>query len=329
MGLSLGEAQVLSLFLTSIFLGIHLVTFALVLWTQFVRYPSRGRNINWLLVAVSVVLGTVGILDGSLGAVTNAQVWTSGNQSLFTKDTWPNGVRIVDQVIPPIVGDAMLTYRCWMVYERSWKVVVAPACIWIAGVSISVFIVAKSIAIKSASGVNDPSLTVYYGVALTLTVVLNFIATSSIVLRIWRMNKNIRQYVGRHDKLIYIIRIVIESGLLYTTAALITLLTAVTNNNADYIVGDCLVQITGIAFNLMIVRFDQNLASRSVIESHHLSWHVAEHVSDPSSGRTVRQQVETAQDIPILDLQRSPAEGASTATLMISKKPPSLNVANV
>ncbi|OCH94041.1 hypothetical protein OBBRIDRAFT_217729 [Obba rivulosa] len=319
MALGLTQAQILALFFTNIFLGIHLVTFAMALWAQLVKNPGRGRKINWLLVSVTLVLGTIGMLDATLGTVLNIEAWSGGGLDVFTNDSWINDVRVVDQIIPPVVGDAMLTYRCWIVYERNWKSIVVPVFLWIAGSVLSVVIIVKSVTIKSASGVNDPSLTVFYGVALALTVALNVITTSLIVIRIWRTSRNVRRYIREgHERLIYVIRIIVESGLMYTLAAMATLFTAVTQSNADYIVGDCLVQITGIAFNLIIVRFDQNLASRSANQSQIDSRPTVPR-SLPSSGG---QRTAATREIPILDIQHYPDAGmkkaASSGTIAVA-----------
>ncbi|PIL34435.1 hypothetical protein GSI_03210 [Ganoderma sinense ZZ0214-1] len=50
---------------------------------------------------------------------------------------------------------------------------------------------------------------------------------------------------------------IIESGLMYTVSVVILVVVYLASNNAQYAVSDCIVQIIGIAFNLIIIRIDQ------------------------------------------------------------------------
>jgi len=95
--------------------------------------------------------------------------------------------------------------------------------------------------------------------ALSFTVALNILTTSLIVLRLWSVSREIRPQITGRPYLGLVMRIIIESGLLYTLTAIITLGTGVLKNGADYIAAAALVQITGIAFNLIIIRCDQML----------------------------------------------------------------------
>ncbi|OCH85478.1 hypothetical protein OBBRIDRAFT_739850 [Obba rivulosa] len=253
MGISLTEARVLALFFTDIFLGIHLVTLALSLWIQLSKNGLRGIKTKWLLVFVTLIMGFIGVEDAALDAVLNVQVWTSGNLALFTdRASWINIVKI---------------YRCWIVYERRWLAVALPILLWTASAVVSTIFMVLAVVTKSSSGVNAMSLTPWVAASFSITVVLNIITTSLITIRIWNVSKAIRPYIVGQNKVVYVVRIIIESGLLYTLTAIIMLATSVAKTNADYIPGDVLVQMTGIAFNLIIIRFDHNLADRKALQT--------------------------------------------------------------
>ncbi|EMD32282.1 hypothetical protein CERSUDRAFT_118993 [Gelatoporia subvermispora B] len=175
-------------------------------------------------------------------------------------------MKIIDQFVQTLIGDAILIYRCWVVYDGRIMVVIASSLMWAATLVLSMLVTVRSAAIDTASGINDPSLKPYITSVFTLTVALNIITTSLIILRISRISGEVRQYIAGRQRMHHAIRIIIESGLLYTLTAFITLVTVVTKTNADYIPADSLVQVTGIAFDLMIIRFDNHLNKTTVVE---------------------------------------------------------------
>ncbi|EMD32281.1 hypothetical protein CERSUDRAFT_118980 [Gelatoporia subvermispora B] len=212
-------------------------------------------------------MGIIGIEDAALDAVLNVRVWTTGDLGMFTdRASWINIVKNINQFVQPLIGDAILIYRCWVVYERRWIAVALSVLLWVGSCVVSTIFMVLAADVKSSSGVNASSLTPWVAASFSLTVVLNVITTSLITLRIWSVSRDIRPYIVGHNRITYFVRIIVESGLLYTTTAVIMLATSVAKTNADYIPGDVLVQMTGIAFNLIIIRFDHNLADRNMVQ---------------------------------------------------------------
>ncbi|OCH86296.1 hypothetical protein OBBRIDRAFT_797345, partial [Obba rivulosa] len=268
MALSLTEARILALFFTSICVGIHLVTLSMALWTLLVINPSREKRTNWLLVCASACMGIVGTLDISIDTALNIRVWTTGDLHLFTDvSLWMNKIKDADQCIQLLIGDAIMTYRCWVVFERRWQAAIVPLIIWTAACITSIIFVVRSASIDPTNGVNTSSLMPLTTSILSLTVALNVLCTSMITLRIWTISRSVRTYIQGHNTLSYVMRILIQSGVVYTAMAIVTLATIVAANLAVYITSDCLLQVTGITFNLIIVRFEENLTQRSAIES--------------------------------------------------------------
>ncbi|EMD32280.1 hypothetical protein CERSUDRAFT_88274 [Gelatoporia subvermispora B] len=216
---------------------------------------------------ITLVMGVIGTLDASLTTAINIRAWSTGDLTQFINSSWMNDVKMVDQVLMPLIGDAMLTYRCWIVYEHSWRAIIPSSLLWLVGFGLCIVLNIKAAVLTSAVGINDPSLTPYIASLLAITVVQNILTTSLIIHRIWSVQRDIRRHGVLHGNVIFIVRTIVESGVLYTSSAVILLGTAVVRNNADYITGDALVQITGIAFNLIIIRFDQSLADRYALPS--------------------------------------------------------------
>ncbi|OCH89304.1 hypothetical protein OBBRIDRAFT_794426 [Obba rivulosa] len=268
MALPLVQARIFTLLFSAIFLGAHLITLLICLWTLLVRHPAAGLNVRWSFVAITLIMGAIGILNVSVDAFTNVEVWTTGDISLFTKESaWMQLVKNVDISIQLFIGDAVLSYRCWVVYDRRWFFIV-PSMILLAGYTVAaVFLVTASARADTSSGINSTQLQRITSSQIALTVAVNTVTASLIVFRIWRVNRTVRMYTRGQSKLQYTMRVIVESGLMYTATAIITLGTAVSRSAAVYITSDCLVQITAITFNLIIIRFDYNLASRSQVHT--------------------------------------------------------------
>ncbi|KAJ8488392.1 hypothetical protein ONZ45_g13972 [Pleurotus djamor] len=101
------------------------------------------------------------------------------------------------------------------------------------------------------------SLTPFYTSFLVITVAQNFITTAMIVLRIRQVDRSSTGCitgVRRKTKLQRVMRIVIESGLLYTATAIISLGTYLSGSFAYNSVTDAELPILVIAFNLIIIR---------------------------------------------------------------------------
>ncbi|OCH89297.1 hypothetical protein OBBRIDRAFT_804806 [Obba rivulosa] len=268
MPLPIIQARIFTLLFSSLFLGVHLTTTTICLWALLVRDTSLGRKIHYNFLAVTIIMACIGSLNVSVDAVTNVRVWTTGDISLFTDETqWMNLTKNIDISLQLLIGDAVLTYRCWIVYERRWLAVIPSLSILLASVSVAILLVVRSVAFVGSSGINSPSLVPVTAAQQALTVGLNTLTSSLIIFRIWRVSRSARTYMTGQDRLVYAIRVLGESGAVYAMTAAIVLATVLARSSAVYLTSDCLVQIAGICFNLIIIRFERNLASRSQIET--------------------------------------------------------------
>ncbi|EMD35486.1 hypothetical protein CERSUDRAFT_116231 [Gelatoporia subvermispora B] len=267
MAFGLIEARILGLLISSFFLGVHLTTTCVCVWAILVWNPARGRRVHWGFLAATLMMAIIGTVDVSTDGVTNVRVWTTGNLKLFTDETvWMNLTKNVDISLRLLIGDAVLIYRCWIVYERKWLAVIPSLLVWLGNVTASIILIVRSAdAVGISSGINAPSLVPWTTAELALTVALNTITCSLIVFRIWTVSRSVRSIVAGPDRLLYAMRVLVESGGFYVLSATITLITVLTRSAAVYITANSLCQITAICFNLIIIRFDRNLANKSQI----------------------------------------------------------------
>jgi hypothetical protein len=87
-------------------------------------------------------------------------------------------------------------------------------------------------------------------------------------------------------------RIIVESGLLYTATAFITFVTFVVGSNGVYVITDAEIQIVGIVFNMIIIR--------------------ASALSGSAEGSTMGPDRSASQTVPLQFVQ--PRSASATAT---------------
>ncbi|EMD32785.1 hypothetical protein CERSUDRAFT_99162 [Gelatoporia subvermispora B] len=208
-------------------------------------------------------MGIIGMLNAGIDLALSNQVFavTGGDTSLFTDlSYWINIIEDLNVVIQPLIGDAMLVYRMWVIYGRRWRTIIPFAFIWTGLMSVTTAFIILTIKSNLSGGLNGSNVTPFVAAALVLTVINNIMMTSLIAYRLWRITRELRPYIIGQHTLSSFMRIIIESGMLYTSTAIILLGATVSKNNFDFIAAGALVQVTGIAFNLIIIRVSSQKA---------------------------------------------------------------------
>ncbi|KIK61737.1 hypothetical protein GYMLUDRAFT_574980 [Collybiopsis luxurians FD-317 M1] len=253
--LGISEAQLLGVFLASVFWGMLVITFV-----QAIRYliwdsdakgaglkPASG--INWAMLSVALILMALSTLDVSLGLMHSIEAFIfftgpGGSAARFTGLTdWVNIVKTCNIVFGKLISDGVLVYRCWVVCNKSIFVVIFPIMLWLGYLALAIFV----IYLEASAG--NPKI--------LLTGANNIITTANhqYGLQSATGGSGSRSFFGRRrSTLQQVTRIIIESGMLYTTMALITFITFEVGSNSFYPTSDAELQILSIAFNLIIIR---------------------------------------------------------------------------
>ncbi|TFK38521.1 hypothetical protein BDQ12DRAFT_582127, partial [Crucibulum laeve] len=266
------EAQLWGLFLESIAYGIYLVTVAYC--AQALLRSSAGwkrlDEINWSMVIVAILLFCLASLDLMFGFYNNLKAFiTFGNikdgaLNEFTDiSSWVNVMKSVTLVVQTMIGDGILVYRCWVVYNKSWLLTGFSFILWLGGVFCTIYIIYIESTLHTKALVNSSKLAPVITAFWSITISLNIITTALLVARIWKADRDNNAYgihssstgyTHRPSALKNVMRSVIESGLLYTVTAFISFVVYIVGSTAAYPVTDVEVQIIGIAFNLIIIR---------------------------------------------------------------------------
>ncbi|KAK0475551.1 hypothetical protein IW261DRAFT_1495008 [Armillaria novae-zelandiae] len=273
---SVDEAQLVSLFVDSVFYGFYLITFFScfhgLLTTNDGRLKSRSA-INYTMVAASLWMLVFSTLQVSchLRFVLDAFVY-SDNKPVDTLSDMPNPVNVmllVTYVAQTFMGDCILLYRCWVIYDRRWMIVICPILMCIAETGCGIAAVYLETTLGDGSSITDPRLFPLIITLQSLTLTTNVITTFLIVHRIWTIHSAIRRLVPstKNHPLKNSLVVLIESASVYTASVAVLLIVYVLRSNADYVISDLIVQVIGITFNLIIIRFARGTAVKPIEET--------------------------------------------------------------
>jgi len=248
----------------SVTYGIYLVTFVACLR---VLLFSNGRlksirTLNYPMVVAALLMFVFGSLDVAFGLRHNIDAFVSiGDPDKVFADisNWINVMKMVDYVAQTFIGDAILLYRCYVVWHRRWFIIILPVLTWL-GCAACGIMTAYIEASLGFSTLNQAKFVPFITSMLSLTLATNVITTSLIVYRIWNVQSKLSSHRSKthtDDPASRVMRVLVESGLLYTASILVLFGTYLSSNNAILGVSDTIVQIIGITFNLIIVQTNQ------------------------------------------------------------------------
>ncbi|KAI0049447.1 hypothetical protein FA95DRAFT_1604415 [Auriscalpium vulgare] len=263
-GLPIEAIMLIALFIESVFYGLYLVTFGISIRVlAFTKSFCQRRICLLTVVLLLFVVATLNIAF-SLRHVLDAFVWYTGpggaRAQLYDISNRVNAIKTVNYVVQTIIGDGMLLYRLYAVYSHDWRIVAFPALLWATTIGLGAVTCQITFSLDQDATLNSKRLVPFVTSALGVTMALNVVATSLILLKLWVLQRRSSKVVvaPAHDSQGSVLRrlthVLIESAAMYTTAVFIFFVVYACSNDGYYAITDSIVQIIGIAFNFIIVR---------------------------------------------------------------------------
>ncbi|KAJ3710889.1 hypothetical protein DFJ43DRAFT_1170417 [Lentinula guzmanii] len=266
-------AQIVGLFMECILYGVYLVSLGYclraLLLDPFEQGLQRKKHINWVMLVVALLLCLFATLDVAFGLRHNLDAFSyyhgpgGATEELNDISYWVNVMKTADYVAQTFIGDGMLIYRCYIVYEKNWKIVIPSILFWLGGSVCGALLTYTFATLRSPALIDTSKAVPYVDTMIALSLTMNTLTTALIVGKIWSVDRqnatlmsNTTANAIRTSKLHRVMRIIIESAALYTISTLIFVITYVAGSNANYGTSDNVVQIIGISFNLIIIRVD-------------------------------------------------------------------------
>jgi len=156
------------------------------------------------------------------------------------------------------VSDVLMVYRCYIVWRRSWLVIIVPVLLFLGDIAMAIWAGWSLTQVRLDDNVLFSNATIRAKYFYTMTLVLNILCTGLISYRIWRTRKNVTSQVVGSQSLSRLIETMIESAALYSAYLIALIATSATGTAGLFIVLNSITSVIGIVFSYVITRASTN-----------------------------------------------------------------------
>ncbi|KDQ17243.1 hypothetical protein BOTBODRAFT_30059 [Botryobasidium botryosum FD-172 SS1] len=289
--LSRSEAVLIAVLTETILYGIYVPIFATCLWIIFSKQFGPRRRVNLMLLGPAVTMFLLSTLHVAVGLRRLVEGFVQAPQAdVYFADlqTWTYYATTALYFTITFVGDSVVIYRCYLIWEANLAVVALPILMLLASTIMGYYTVAGSHFIKPGQSAFAARIATSGRTALCLSLALNVICTGLIVLRIWLSTRHFAPYVGRRVGRYYsALAVIVESAAIYTVSIAVYLGLYIRQVRAFTILSSMNAQIMCIVQVLILVRVGLGLTytsgwDQSEWSARFVSQQIREQLSDDS-----------------------------------------------
>ncbi|KAJ6488164.1 hypothetical protein C8R47DRAFT_1196312 [Mycena vitilis] len=181
-------ARLIALFVGSALYGILLTTFVPCLRSLLfsssqtlqvkprreIKFPILAATILMFLVSsFSAMLSMQNVIDGFI----NYDGPGGALEYYNTASGWQHWIVAIEDSVQVILGDGLLIYRCYVLYDRNWRVIALPATFWMALIATSMASSYHEAVLPEGKSLNDPSVLPFLSATLLLTFMTSILTT--------------------------------------------------------------------------------------------------------------------------------------------------------
>ncbi|KAI0339753.1 hypothetical protein BDW22DRAFT_1361354 [Trametopsis cervina] len=264
--LLLTEAALISTSIEAMLYGFSVLMFILTIWillrSEAKRYPKHA------LIATACALLTLSTAEMIVNILRICEGFLNidPTQSLNFFNSVSEPTFVIKSCLfnaQTLILDAVVIYRTWVVWQNSLRVILFPLIGWFGLLACSI---GNNIALATASENPGDVFATQTGQWITsvysMTLVTNLSATSLLAYRIWTINRETSNY-RMTDRLSPVLRVVIESGAIYSLTIIAAIITFAIQSPGVYVLLDMISPIISIVFNMIIIRV--GIASKRIL----------------------------------------------------------------
>ncbi|KAG2365239.1 hypothetical protein BDR07DRAFT_1399556 [Suillus spraguei] len=263
--ISMNAGSLLALVLEGVVYGFSMLMFIGTIWG--LTYKQRMQDVSRPIAMVAIllfILSTVHIVASTIRAedalVTYANTFPGGPAAFFADLTQPTvKIKGVTYVLQTLLADGIMIYRCYIVWQ-SVLVIVLPSILWCGLAVVGVGMIYSFLNITSTSNSGDIAINLsgqymHWASAFTpLTLATNLLSSGLIAYHIWKIERNVSAVRSKKSTMMPIVRILVDSAVLYTVMLFILLVCFICSNNGEYVIADMLIPTISITFYMVLVR---------------------------------------------------------------------------
>ncbi|KAI0697413.1 hypothetical protein C8T65DRAFT_582681 [Cerioporus squamosus] len=166
-------------------------------------------------------------------------------------------IRLVLLFLDMFIGDLVITYRVWLVWERRVRIIALPTLTTVALLATGIGMIYQFlVSTPTGSAVLAPAVTGWITAYCVMTFLTNIYATVVIAYRIWATNHSLKSaglYNGSRS-LLETMAIFVESAALYTAWGIFFVVAYGMKSYLNIIGTGCAPTVLGVTFTLITVR---------------------------------------------------------------------------
>ncbi|KAG1896565.1 uncharacterized protein F5891DRAFT_958466 [Suillus fuscotomentosus] len=272
-GIPLDAGALMSTVLEGILYGLSILLFIGTIWSLTYKRHKQDINLPILIVAVLLlILSTahmvVNIVRVEDGLVTNRYEYPDGPSEYFADVSQKTYViKHLFYVMQTLLADGVVIYRCYVVWQSVW-IVVLPIILW-CSVAVTGLIAIYSVSQASTGdGIFVKALAQWVTAFFASTIATNLLSSGLLAYRIWIIQRGVS---GVHNTsrntVMPIVRVLVDAAILYSAALLTALILFVSGNNGQDAVVDMAMPIMSIAFYMVLIRIALNKKQHSYVST--------------------------------------------------------------
>jgi hypothetical protein len=269
MVVSINVTQAVGLVCEALLYGVYCVLFI----TSVIILIKRYRVSNRVIWVANCLLFTTATAHFALMfnhfyiALENAPFSDFGNETPALM-----GANLMISVVD-VIGDLLLLYRCWLVWEKKFYVIVLPLLTALGGFGCILPIPSLLLSIDPTSPIPPAEIVPLTIAGYALPLCTNIMVTGLIASRLWHISRV--SVIDKNGKPAIVkisaggrpMMLIIESGALYMVTQLIFVILVATRNPAEAVLSLAGTQIYGIASTLIIIRVGLGISSDQTMSS--------------------------------------------------------------
>ncbi|PBK62539.1 hypothetical protein ARMSODRAFT_1024740 [Armillaria solidipes] len=236
--------------------GLYTGVISIALWTMFSRW-AFGRQFLLIIIVVLYLLATIGF-SFDWAFLRRAFIGHGDNfytvfQAAELSSPWWIAYQLVDGItggIGTFLVDITMVWRCWVIWDRQWRIVTLPAVCAFAG-TVAKIIQLRSDLLDMTEDVGDTSgfssqVAFFSVMYISLTLATTLLCTALIVYRILRVS-GVRSYFG-------ILEVLLESSAIYSLSLIVYLAFVFRDSDDCFYADTIMMYIKGMAPTLLVTR---------------------------------------------------------------------------
>ncbi|KAK0439479.1 uncharacterized protein EV420DRAFT_1733679 [Desarmillaria tabescens] len=244
--------------------GMYTALFAVVLWRILSSTTINTRQVR-ILAGISVFMYIMAIMHIALiwfynrwafitkGETEETRYFAFTNHMAAGYPAWALMIGDIAAGINILVADCVIIWRCWIIWERNWRIIVLPCICTLCGMTFGILGVLQKLAPSNSSQKNlskEDWVMAYYVMSLPTTAM----CTALIVYRLTKVSKTRNSPHFTPNPYHHVIEMVIESSGLYVVVLAIFIVFEATNNPYGRYPAAVLQSVIGVTPALILLR---------------------------------------------------------------------------